>query len=506
MTIIPIPEFAPDQPDLPSKSSDTVFNVIPVTEVSYGPLPSHQPFSTALTARCQGGLTASDNSGNVRVYAGDASKLYRIASPGTTAADVSKVGGYTTSSVGSWSMTVLGQRVIATNFNDAPQGYLEGTSALFANLITTGETSIRAKYATVIKNWLFLANTSDATSGNQPQRVWWSAINDPTNFPTPGTATAANNLSDYQDTPGPHGEIKGIAGNLGTADGAVFFERAVSRIIYSGLPDIFSFIPAEGARGLLVSGGLNQFGSEVAYPTEDGFYLFDGSNSSPIGKGKIDKFFYNDLQTAYIDRVSSCSDPSRGLLIWAYPGVGASNGNPNRLLIYSRAFNKWTVTEASTVTIEYILRGATFGKTLEQLDAFGTVDSLPYSMDSSVWSGNRSILAAFDASHKYGYFDGMNLAAKIDTTDLEVTPGFQSRLNRARPLIDLSTATLAVASRDKISSAVAFGSAQSQESNGSCALRAQGRYHRLRLEAPSGASWNQFSGIDIEEAAKLGRR
>jgi hypothetical protein len=505
MTIVPIPEFLPDDPDVPSTGSDTVFNVIPASLQSYGPLPSHASFSTALNARCQGGLTASDNSGNVRVYAGDATKLYRIASPGTTSADVSRPAQYATGTTQNWSMTVFGQTAIATNFNDVPQAYTEGTSALFADLITSGMTSIKAKYATVIKNWLFLANTYDATSGYQPQRTWWSAINDPTNFPTPGTAAAANNLSDYQDVPGPHGAIQGIAGNLGTADGAVFFERAVQRIIYTGLPDIFNFVPAEGARGLLISGGLNQLGSNVAYPTEDGFYMFDGSNSQPIGKGKIDKFFYNDLQTSYIDRMSCCSDPVRGLLIWAYPGAGSS-GSPNRLLIYSPAFNRWTVTEASAVTIEYILRGATFGKTLEQLDSYGTIDSLSFSLDSPVWSGNRSILAAFDTTHKYGYFDGANLAASIATSDLELIPGQQSKLNRARPLIDLSTAKISTSARDTISGAASYSTAQSLEANGSCATRARGRYHRIKTTTQSGETWTQFSGVDVEEVQPVGKR
>lgn len=504
MPIIPIPEFAPDQPDLPSTNSDTVYNVIPATAVSYGPMPSHEAFTSALTARCQGGLTASDNDGNVRVYAGDATKLYRIAAPGTTASDVSKVGGYTTSGTQNWSMTVHGQRAIATNFNDAPQGYLEGTSALYSDLITSGLTTLKAKYAAVVKNWLFLANTTDGTFGNQPQRVHWSAVGDPTNFPLPGTTAAANALSDYQDTPGPHGQINGIAGNLGTADCGIFFERAVYRAIYTGLPDIFSFVPAEGARGLLASGGLNQLGSFVAYPTEDGFYKFDGSNSLPIGKGKIDNFFRSDLQVAYLDRISCCSDPSRGLLIWAYPGIGASNGIPNRLLVYSEAFNKWTVSEANAVQIEYLLRGATFGQTLEDLDAFGTVDTLPYSMDSAAWSGNRSILAAFDTTHSYGYFDGANLAATVDTTDMELIPGSQTLLSRARPLVDSSGATLSSASRDTLSATPSFTLPQAQEVNGSVALRGRGRYHRIRMQIAAGEDWEQFSGIDVEEFARVG--
>lgn len=504
MSILTVPEFGPDQPDIVNSFSDTVYNVLPTTTNSYGPFPSHQPFSDALSARCQGGLTVADSNSNVRVFSGDATKLYRLASPGTSNADVSKVGGYTTSSVQNWSFTLLGQRCIATNFNDVPQGYLEGTSTLFSDLITSGMTSIRAKYAAVIKNWLFLANTYDATSGYQPQRTWWSAINDPTNFPIPGTQAAANALSDYQDVPGPHGAINGIAGNLGTADGAVLFERAVWRIVYTGLPDIFAFVPAEGARGLLTSGGLCQFGNKIGYPTEDGFYLFDGTSSRPIGKGKIDRFFYNDIQAGYLDRMSSCSDPSRGLMAWAYVGAGASNGIPNRLLIYSEAFDRWTATEASAIQIEYLLRGATFGKTLEQLDAFGTIDSLPFSLDSSAWSGNRSILAAFDSSHKYGYFDGANLAAKIDSSDFEPVRNAQSKVNRATPLIDSSTATLALASRDKLSNPVSYGSSVSQEYNGSCAVRGRGNYHRLRMQTAAGDSWNQYNGIDIDASAQVG--
>lgn len=503
MTIIPVAEFAPDEPAIPSTASDTVFNVIPLTEQSYGPMPSHQPFSNALASACQGGITASDNTGTVRVYAGDSGHLYRIPAPGTTVSDVSKTGGYS-ANTNPWEFTVHGQRVIATNGVDAPQVFLEGTDTKFSNLITSGVTDLKGKYCTVIKNWLFLANTTDNTFGNQPQRTQWSAINDPTNFPTPGTQLAANNLSDFQDQPGPHGAIKGIAGNLGTADGASFFERAVWRIVYTGLPDIFDFIPAEGARGLLASGGLNQNGANVAYPTEDGFYMFDGSNSVPIGKNKIDRFFYSDIQSNYLNRMSSCVDPSTGLMFWAYAGQGASNGNANRLLVYSPSLNRWTATEASSVQIEFLLRGATFGKTLEQLDAFGTLDTLPFSLDSEVWIGNRSKLAAFDVNHKYGFFDGANLAARVSTADMEGVATTQSKVQRVRPLIDTSLATVALASRDSLSQAIVYGTDQAQEVNGTCANRARGRYHRAVIKTPAGTNWNQLSGVDAEDVKPVG--
>jgi hypothetical protein len=123
-----------------------------------------------------------------------------------------------------------------------------------------------------------------------------------------------------------------------------------------------------------------------------------------------------------------------------------------------------------------------------------------------VWAGNRSLLAAFDTSHQYGYFDGANLAAKIDTTDIEIAPGWQSKVTRARPLVDSSASTLAISSRDRLSQTNSFSSDQVQEPNGSCSLNSRGRYHRLRFKTASGESWNHFSGVDIEEFEALGTR
>jgi hypothetical protein len=128
-----------------------------------------------------------------------------------------------------------------------------------------------------------VGNTTDGTFGPQPQRVWWPAIDDPTNWPTPGTSAAAAVQSDYQDLVGDAGWVQGIVGNLGTADGAVFQERAVIRMQYVGPPAIFAFSTAEGVRGTPAPGSLVQVGNLVYYLGEDGFYVFDGSQSMPIG-------------------------------------------------------------------------------------------------------------------------------------------------------------------------------------------------------------------------------
>lgn len=507
MSVIPIAEFAPDQPDVPSSTSDTILNVIPITAQSYGPLPSFQSYSTALNARCQGGLSVADASGNLRVYSGNATKLYRQSAASTTPADVSKVGGYVASSTGIWSFSLFGTRIIATDFTDPPQSYVEGSSTLFANLIVSGVTSLQAKYVGVVRDHVVFVNTTDATYGNQPQRVWWTAINDPTNVPTPGTQAAANALSDFQDNVGPHGQATGIAPDLGTIDAAIFYERAIYRMVFSGLPDIYDFQKVTTTRGLLCPGGLAVLDNVAYHIAEDGLYKFDGTVPVPIGKHKIDKFFYSDFNLTYLDRVSSAVDPTNGLVAFAYPGVGAVNGVANRILFYSPTLDRFTVTDTGSVNAEVLIRGATFNTSLEGLDAFSSsIDALAFSLDSPVWNAGRALLAGFDSNHKFGYFNGSNLAATIVTSDFEPIPGNQAQVLRARPLLDATSCTIAAAGRDDIDTAPIYGMANSRQVNGSVPLRTRGRYHRQKVVIPAGTAWTQFSGIDLEEVMKLGSR
>jgi len=498
-----IAKFGPDQPETSAGVSRTIENVLPKTSLSYSPLPNFAPFSSAMSNRFQGGLAFSTTSGDARVFTGDVSKLYRYAGAGDTPIDVSKTGGYTTPASYRWGMALFGERVIATNGTDAIQSYVEGTSSVFADMITTGITSLRSKVVDVVSDWVVLGDTTDSTYGDKDQRVWWLAVNDPTDAPIPGTEDAANKLSDFQDIPGDHGKLIGIAGNLGFSNAGLFFERAVFRMNYSGLPKIFEITPAEGARGLLARGALCKFGPKAYYAGEDGFYVFDGNSSTPIGKEWVDEFVYNDMDSAYLDRITCTQDPARGLIFWAYPSSGSADGIVNRLLCYSPAFNKWAISDVTSLSLEGLLNAPTFGKTLEQLDTFGTIDSLQFSLDSTVWQGVRRSLAAVDSDHKLGYFSGEALPAKIDTENISLGPR-RTILTRVRPLIDNSSAKVAVCSRVRLSDSNTYTDLQAQEDDGSVAVDSEGRYHKVRVETTLGEEWSEMSGVDVEEYADSG--
>jgi hypothetical protein len=492
---LPVAEWAPDMPAFNTPGCGNVRNVIPRTPASYGPLSGLSVYSSALANRCQGAASFLDGGGNVTIFAGDAHDLYALNSAGAAWTTVSKTAlhPYATPSDGSWAFALVGSRVVAGNFNDPMQSYVLGSSTQFADLAAAAP---RCRYLAVVRNFLVGANTSDPVGGAQPQRVWWSALNDPTNWPTPGTAAAAQVQSDYNDLLGAGGWIQGIVGNLGTADGAVFMERAVWRMVYAGPPAVFYFFSAEGARGTPAPGSIVQLGPVVYYLGRDGFYAFDGTTSRPIGVNKIDKYFYSNVDQNNLQRVVGTVDPINKLIIWAWPDGTAVNGNPNHLLLYNWQLDRWSIAD---VTVETLTAALSFGTTLDQMNVYGTLDAMPqFPLDSRLWTGGKDLLAAFDASHRLNYFSGPSLAATVDTAEVQPFPGRRALAKAARPLVDGGVPSVALGTRDRLVDAVAFNAPAAMTALGTCPQRASGRYLRGEITVPAGASWTHIQGLELQ--------
>ncbi|MBX6367956.1 MAG: hypothetical protein IRZ04_08240 [Rhodospirillales bacterium] len=489
---LPVTAFAPDLPARAGASA-LVRNCLPRTAASYGPMPSLAAYSAPLQARCQGAVAVQDAAGNVSIFAGDATKLYRLGAGSTAWTDVTKQGGYTTAFEQHWAGLLFGDRVVMTNFADPIQSFRLGGDSAFADLSPDAP---RARHLAVVRDWLVLGNTFDAADGPQPQRVWWSAIDDPTSWPAPGTSAAAAAQSDFQDLVGGAGWVQGIVGNLGTADGAVFQERAIVRMNYVGPPAIFAFATAEGARGTPAPGSIAQLGTIVYYLGEDGFYAFDGSASHPIGADKIDKTFFADLDQQHLGRITAAIDPINKLCFWAYPGVGNTAGNPNRLLAYNWATDRWSLCE---IEIELLLRSLSFGYSLDALDAVApSLDSLPFSLDSRAWTGGRVLLAAFDPTHRLGYFSGASLAPIVETAEASLDGARRMVVTGARPIVDGGTPSVAIGARERPMDPVSFGAEITVDAQGRAAQRASGRFVRARITMPAGSDFTHIAGVELE--------
>lgn len=436
------------------------------------------------------------------IFAGDAADLYQLNSASTAWSVVSKATHpYTIASDLMWRFVLMGQRVIAVNFNDPMQSFVMGTSTKFADLAAAAP---KARYAAVVRNFLVASNTNDGTFGPQPQRVWWSALNDPTNWPTPGTSAAAQVQSDYNDLLGDGGWIQGVVGDLGTADGAVFMERRVWRMVYAGPPAVFYFFAAEGARVTPAPGSIVQLGPIVYYLGRDGFYAFDGTSSRPIGVNKVDKYFYSNVDQNNLFRVVGAADPINKVILWAWPDTAATGGTPNHLLIYHWELDRWSIAD---ITVETLIVGMTFGYTIDGWTApYGTLDAVPpFAFDSRVWTGGKDILAAFDTSHRLNYFNGNALAATVDFSEAAIIPGQVANVRNARPLVDGGIPSVSLGARRRLVDAISFNAGTAMNGLGTCPQRASGRYITGRLTMPAASAWSHISGLELDATPAGGR-
>lgn len=484
---MPAAEWLPDLPAHDNPGATEALNVLPRTVRSYGPLGGLTAYSTtALGARCQGAFSGRSLAGVVTSFAGDATKLYRLVGAAFQNVSAGGFAPYTIAADEHWRFCQMGERVIATDLANPPQSWTLDVSTAFADLSADAP---RCRHVAVIEpGFLMCGNLSSAANG-----VQWSAIDDPTSFPTPGGAAAAAVQAGANATL-QGGWVQALIGAVGGAAGAVFMERAIYRLEYVGPPEMFAFREIERARGTPAPNAVVNVGPVAFYLGEDGFYAFDGSRSTPIGASKVDKTFFADLDQTYFHRVYAAADPINKLVVWAYPNAGASHGDPNRLLIHNWETGWWSHAE---LECELLYRALSHGYSLDALDALGfTLDALPFSLDSRAWSGGRIVLAGFNTAHNLALFTGANLAATVETGEADGGAGRRLFVSGLRPLIDGGIVTPAAGGRDDFAAAPAYGAATGAGADGFCPQRVAARNARARIAVEAGGAWTHLWGVE----------
>ena len=464
-------EWLPDQPTTTGALLQAN-NVYPLT-IGYGPFPLSADYSSAASEDLNN-VTAAKFNLETQLFAGGSTKLFKFNSGTTALDDVSKSGGY--SGATRWSFTQFGSAVLASNNQAKIQAWYVGTSTAFADVAATAPI---AKYITVVRDFVVAANISGT-----PNKLQWSDINDETDWTSGGASQA-----DYQII----AEGGNIVGITGGEFGIVLLERAIYRMSYIGSPLFFQFDAISRNLGCNTPGSISQYGPNTYFLADDGFYACDGTTVYNIGNDKVDEYFYDNMALSLSDTISSAIDPIRNIVVWNYPNT---NGGRS-LLIYNWLVKKWS---SADTTSEYIVSLASSSITLEGLDAYGTIDTLPASLDSRVWSGGKFLFGGADGA-KIITFTGQNSTANITVGEMEF--GYNSVVTNGRAQIDNGAVTMAIASRKQLNGAVNYSSTVTQNSDGTCPLRSYGRYHRIRV-TPTG-TWTHAISVDVDYTQSGGR-
>jgi hypothetical protein len=489
---IPFGSWEPDRSDRENPAAEAKGVISQAGQ--YAPLPDVQDYSVDAEADgiVLGGDTFYDETTTPHIFAGDATKLYHLES--RIATDRSIAGGYTLGSEDTWQLAQFGNNVVAVTRAEVPQFFdmMASPIVAFANLAGSPPSAATS-----------VARVNDFLMMGEGFTVHWSAFNDITDW-TPDPSTQAGNQELDQE----RGEIISI---VGLDYAAIFQERGVRRAIYVGPPVIWDFGQdyLEKARGCIARNAATPFGRSIFYAADDGFYMFDGQASTPIGAGKVDTYFTSNLNYAFRHRISMGIDYRRKLVMWAYPK--GSSQLPSEMLMYSVQDGRWTREE---INLEFLFDSPAEPQTIDQVGGFWnqSIDAPPVStfdIDSGVLDDRRIRLAAWQAgNHRLGFFGGQPRAATIDTRESELAPGRRGMVTEVWPLGDFPAGSVSasIGYRSALPGGMkTYTSPTLMNWAGFCPARIDARFGNVRLQIAAGASWRRAEGVHVTAMSTGGR-
>lgn len=350
---IEFPEYKPDLTDLGSNSSLNITNVTP-REDGYGPFKDLESFTQALPAGNRGYFFARRSDGSIAVFAGTLTELYLLNNTDFSWGVVSKATYSPLVSTDNWQFAQFNDLVIAVQVNTAPQKFTLASSTLFADL---GGSPPSAGRVAIVGFFVMLTKLL-----SNPRRVQWSDLEAPEQW------TAGVGLSDFQDLPD-GGSTHAISG--GDAFGLVFQDESIRSLTYApGSAAIFQINRISTQETLFAEYSVINAGDKTFYCGAAGFKMVvAGGAPIAIGKERVDRFFFGDVDRGNLQLVIGATDPTATRVYWAYKSGQGLAGLFGKILCYDWSIGKAGEWSLILMSGEYLASLAKPGLTLEQLDA-----------------------------------------------------------------------------------------------------------------------------------------
>lgn len=345
--IIPFGEYLPDLNTFGTNAVTQAVNVEPLAngyrampntvQVTQGAGLSSAPVG-AFEARYTPSATPLPTSA---IFAGTDTKLYvQYGIASLSLSDVSRGGAYSLNTAASnydekWDFVQWGTKVLACGSTAAGgfpiQTYTLGAGGAFADI--SGAPAART--IGVVRDFVVVGNTYDATDGLRTTRIRWCGFGDETSW-----AVSAATQADFQDLSDGSGQIRQI---IGGDTGFVFCERAIYALDYAGPPVTFRIRKITDAFGIIRQGLAIEYGGVVYFLSQAGFKAVtpDGAIRD-IGDQKVDKTALQSATVA-LDSQSVAVDHLRGLIFFYTGG--------SLVFVYSPSLNKWATYDFSLSSI-----------------------------------------------------------------------------------------------------------------------------------------------------------
>jgi hypothetical protein len=430
-----------------------------------------EPF---LPDTCIGAYYARTSTGTERYFAFTRQRIYEYNQTDLNWTDVTGTSGvYTTPSA--WSVVQFGTYLYATNGQDPEQRIDLDAGTIFVDNLSAP----KAKYLAVIGDFLVRGSIE-----GYPNRVQWSAVNDPT------SNTVAIDGSDIQNL----AEGEEVMGIIPMSFGAIIACRTAFHTMQFALSSewVFTFNLISRQKGTQSPWSITVLNRDdfVVY-CNDGFMR--GPSFIPIAANKLDKWFINDTDSTGRAGIVASVDPVRKVVWFLYQRVSSDY----RLLGYDWELERWTV---SDMQVQAIFRARTFGTTIDGMDNyFDTIDDCDDPFDSPAYDSGTEQTGIISAGGNFGYLSGSPQAAHLVSSEVSLNDTNRAFVNGARLDGDAVDVAVTLATGEyKGSDLVARSAASPSERTRYIPLRGDGRVHQVTLDVAEGADWSIISAIDLD--------
>ena len=497
MPAIPLPPYAPDVASTDAAVSGVALNVLPRAD-GYGPVLAPVPISLALPEDCRGAVAVvSPAYGTWSYFAGTRTGLYRFNNSTKGWDDVGKPGQpYSMPDGDSWQWALYGYRLIAVHLGAPPQSLdvdpQPGRADRSRRFSDLGGNPPRARAVGIVGEFLVLAGLSI-----QPNAIWWSDLGNP-EFWTRGLRND-DHQADWQVIPD-GGAVTGFAGG---EFGVVFQERSIRRLTFNpGSPQVFDFSLVEDNRGAVAPWAICKVGPRTFFLDRDGFYLFTGAASQPIGAERVNRTFLAAVDPLRLPQTIAVRDVYGPRVIFAYRTKAADPSRRALLdaaLVYDWQLDRWS---ALSLAVTAGIATATPPTSLDTLP--GTLESQTLSFDDASYRGGIPALGFVTDDNRLSLLTGSSLEATIETADAMLARPNRAFARSVRLDSDADDWRAAVGARESLGRSVPVSwrpeTAPTVERRAPC--RSSGRYHRIRARIPAGAPWSYASAFEVDATAE----
>lgn len=475
---LPLGPWEPDAGPYSGTSLDKVTNAVPRTN-GWGPCPSLSPISSSLGSDVLAAWYGRNSEGVYRVIAATRTGVFLFNSGTGGWTDIT--GTSTPNVPDGWrpTATTFGPLFIIAGLGTAIQKFDLETGTVCEDL---GGSPPQAKFVATVGDFVVLAYLASGAT-EYPRKVVWSGINDAEHW------TEGEKNSDHQTLPDGD-EINGLFPFVG---GARIIQRNMKRAMtFSGGPFVFHIQVIDPTRGAIAPYAIVPISAnDYVFLREDGFYR--GDENAPIGAKRVDGYFLADLDLDQIDQVQGIVDPFNKAVMWSY----VSTSGARRMICYEWELNRWFRLDVATMLL---IASVAPGVTLEGLDVYGSLESVPYSLDSRVWRGGRPTVGAFLPDGRMALFSGGSLAATLETATTELIPGSRAFVTGARFVAaNADDYQITVGATPLHGQQVSFGpNATFSARSGRVPLRSDGRLHRFRVTVGADSGWTHAHAVRAE--------